>query len=133
MAADISDYRHRFRRDKDSIVGVVNSTFNATQSHDTHRVDVYADGEKTLHLTPEGMKKGDQILNSEDSPASIGNCLPLAKIPVGVCAALKCGGRGDMLVRSLVVRRPLSRDADWANQHPVVKSRVPSVSNNNRR
>ena len=112
------DYRIiDFKRDKDGIVGVVNSIQYDPNRTTRIALIFYVDGEKRYILAPEGMKKGDQILNGEDSPASIGNCLPLAKIPVGMYVhnIEMQPGRGGVLVRSAGGRATLAaRDADWA-------------------
>ncbi len=44
---------------------------------------VYKDGERTYIVAPKGMKKGDQVLTSENAPPVVGNRLPLKKIAVG--------------------------------------------------
>ena len=44
----------------------------------------YVDGEKRYILAPAGLKAGDQVQSGQDAPASVGNCLPLAKIPTGM-------------------------------------------------
>lgn len=44
---------------------------------------LYNDGERRYVLLPSGLKTGDKILTSEKSEISIGNRLPLNKIPVG--------------------------------------------------
>lgn len=44
---------------------------------------LYADGERRYHLLPQKMKVGDSFLVSPEAPLTIGNRLPLAKIPVG--------------------------------------------------
>lgn len=46
---------------------------------------VYKDGEKRYMLTPDGMKVGDTVVSSKESAeVTIGNRLPLGKLPVGV-------------------------------------------------
>lgn len=58
----------------------------------------YADGEKRFILTPDGVKVGEKLLNSESAPIKPGNRLPLSAIPVGtfvhdVELQPKAGGR----------------------------------------
>ena len=43
----------------------------------------YADGEKTYILAPEGLTDGMKVMNGPDAEVRLGNCLPLANIPVG--------------------------------------------------
>jgi large subunit ribosomal protein L2 len=44
---------------------------------------VYKDGERRYILAPKGLKVGTEIVTSETGTASVGNRLPLKKIPVG--------------------------------------------------
>jgi large subunit ribosomal protein L2 len=44
----------------------------------------YPDGEKAYVLCPLGLKVGQTIVNGPDSPPDVGNCLPLANIPIGL-------------------------------------------------
>ena len=63
---------------------------------------VYKDGERSYIIAPAGLKTGDTIVNGEDSPISVGNCLPLRNIPVGTtihCVELK-PGKGAQMLRS---------------------------------
>ena len=62
----------------------------------------YADGEKAYILAPEGLKVGMRIMNGAEAEVRIGNCLPLAQIPVGtqVHNVELYPGKGGQLVRS---------------------------------
>jgi large subunit ribosomal protein L2 len=44
---------------------------------------VYSDGTRSYIIAPLGLKEGSKVIASVDAPLEIGNCLPLAKIPVG--------------------------------------------------
>jgi len=44
----------------------------------------YEDGEKRYILQPTGLKVGDKIIASAETPNAIGNSLPLASMPLGV-------------------------------------------------
>ena len=44
----------------------------------------YADGEKTYILAPEGLRPGMKVLNGPKAEATVGNCLPLSQIPLGL-------------------------------------------------
>lgn len=44
---------------------------------------LYKDGERKYIIAPEGLKKGDTVISSENADLKPGNALPLANIPVG--------------------------------------------------
>ena len=72
-----------FKRNKDGIPGKV-----ATIEYDPNRsaniaLINYADGEKRYILAPQGLKVGMTICSGENVDITVGNCLPLANIPVG--------------------------------------------------
>jgi len=106
-----------YRRDKDGIPARVDSI--QYDPNRTCRVALlnYADGEKRYILAPEGLKAGAEVLSGADAPASVGNCLPLSVIPLGMeihCIEMM-PGRGGVLCRSAGIRATLAaRDADWA-------------------
>lgn len=62
----------------------------------------YSNGQKAYILTPEGLKVGDKIIAGENAPLSIGNALPLEKIPTGIpIHNIELNpGSGGVLVRS---------------------------------
>jgi large subunit ribosomal protein L2 len=112
------DYRIiDFRRDKDGIPARVDSI--QYDPNRTARIALlhYVDGEKRYILAPVGLKAGDQVQSGQDAPASVGNSLPLAKIPTGMTIhnIEMQPGRGGVLCRSAGVGATLAaRDADWA-------------------
>ena len=63
---------------------------------------LYADGERRYILVPQDMKVGDSFLVSEDAKITVGNRLPLSKIPVGtfVYAVEMKPGAGARIARS---------------------------------
>jgi large subunit ribosomal protein L2 len=72
-----------FRRDKDSIVGVVEQL-----EYDPNRTAhialvLYKDGERRYILAPKGMKAGDEVLSGAEAPIKAGNAMQLRHIPVG--------------------------------------------------
>lgn len=91
-----------FKRNKDGIPGRV-----ATIEYDPNRsaniaLINYADGEKRYILAPLGLKVGDTIVSGADVDIKVGNCLPIANIPVGTVIhniELK-PGKGGQLVRA---------------------------------
>ena len=62
----------------------------------------YADGEKAYIIAPEGLTDGMKVMNGETAEIKVGNCLPLANIPVGtqVHNVELYPGKGGQLVRS---------------------------------
>jgi len=112
------DYRIiDFRRDKDGVPAKVDSI--QYDPNRTARIALlhYADGEKRYILAPAGLKAGDKVQSGQDAPASVGNALPLAKIPTGMAVhnIEMQPGRGGVLCRSAGVGATLAaRDADWA-------------------
>ena len=44
---------------------------------------LYADGERRYIIAPKRLAVGDTVVSGADAPIKIGNCLPLANIPVG--------------------------------------------------
>jgi len=63
---------------------------------------VYADGEKRYIIAPNEVTVGMTLMNGPDAPPEPGNCLPLAKVPVGsfVHAIEMKPGKGAQLARS---------------------------------
>lgn len=63
---------------------------------------IYADGEKKYVIAPEGLKKGDEVISSENAPAKIGNRLSLKNIPAGTIInnVELFPGKGGQLARS---------------------------------
>jgi large subunit ribosomal protein L2 len=112
------DYRIiDFRRNKDGVPARVDSI--QYDPNRTARIALlhYVDGEKRYILAPIGLKAGDQVQSGPDAPASLGNALPLAKIPTGMTVhnIELLPGRGGVLCRSAGVGATLAaRDADWA-------------------
>lgn len=62
----------------------------------------YVDGEKRYILAPEGLKVGTRILSGPDAEPVVGNCLPLAKVPLGLMVhnVEVVPGHGGKFVRS---------------------------------
>ena len=62
----------------------------------------YADGEKAYILAPYGLKDGMKVMSGETAEIRVGNCLPLANIPVGteVHNIELYPGKGGQMVRS---------------------------------
>ena len=71
------------RNSKDGIPATVKSIEYDPNRTANIALICYADGEKAYILAPEGLKVGQQIMNGADAEVRVGNCLPLANIPVG--------------------------------------------------
>ena len=72
-----------FKRNKDNIPATVlsieydpNRTANIALISD-------ADGQKAYILAPAGLTDGMKVMNGPEAEVRVGNCLPLANIPVG--------------------------------------------------
>jgi len=106
-----------FRRNKDGVPAVVDSI--QYDPNRTVRIALlkYADGEKRYILAPEGLQAGAKLQSGADAPPVLGNCLPLANIPLGmdVHNIEMQPGRGGVLCRSAGAKATLAaRDANWA-------------------
>ena len=62
----------------------------------------YTDGVKSYILAPEGLKVGMKVMNGPKAEATVGNCLPLSQIPLGlmVHAIELVPGKGASVARS---------------------------------
>jgi large subunit ribosomal protein L2 len=77
----------------------------------------YVDGEKAYILAPDGLKVGDRVESGAEAPPSVGNSLPLKRIPLGTAIhnVEMQPGRGGILCRSAGANATLmAREADWA-------------------
>jgi large subunit ribosomal protein L2 len=106
-----------FRRTKDGIPARVHSIQYDPNRSARIALLHYADGDKRFILAPEGLKVGDKVHNGADAPPTVGNCLPMSAIPLGMsihCIEMQ-PGRGAALCRSAGASATLAaRDADWA-------------------
>ena len=91
-----------FKRNKDGVPAIVK-----TIEYDPNRTAnialiCYADGQKAYILAPEGLKVGQKVMNGPDAEITVGNALPLEKIPVGTMVhnIELYPGKGGQLVRS---------------------------------
>jgi large subunit ribosomal protein L2 len=106
-----------FRRNKDGVAAKVDSI--QYDPNRTARVALlhYVDGEKRYIIAPAGLTKGDTVMSGPDAPPTVGNCLPLSKIPLGMTVhniELQAG-RGGALCRSAGTNATLmAREAAWA-------------------
>jgi large subunit ribosomal protein L2 len=106
-----------FHRTKDGIPAKVNSIQYDPNRSARIALLHYADGHKAYILAPEGLKVGAEIMNGADAPPSVGNCLPLRNVPLGMVVhnVEMQPGRGGRLCRSAGSSATLvAREADWA-------------------
>ena len=106
-----------FRRNKDGILAKVDSIQYDPNRSVRIALLYYVDGEKRYILAPDGLKQGDQVMSGPDAPAKLGNCLPLAKMPLGttVFNIEMRAGLGGVLCRSAGTSATLmAREAEWA-------------------
>jgi len=91
-----------FKRDKDTIPAqVVSIEYDPNRSARIALLH-YADGEKRYIIAPTGLEVGRKVTSGAEAEYEPGNCMPLAKIPVGtvVHAVELVAGKGAQLARS---------------------------------
>jgi len=106
-----------FRRDKDGVPAKVHSIQYDPNRSARIALLHYADGEKRYILAPDGLKEGDRVENGPEAPPTVGNALPLKKIPLGTVIhnIEMLPGRGGVLCRSAGASATLvAREATWA-------------------
>lgn len=77
----------------------------------------YSDGEKRYILAPLGLKFGDEIVSADNAPINLGNCLPLANIPLGAFVhniEMNPGGGGQLVRGAGLFATLLSKDEKYA-------------------
>ena len=91
-----------FKRRKDGIPAtVIGVEYDPNRTANIALI-CYADGEKAYILAPDGLTDGMKIMNGPEAEVRVGNCLPLANIPVGTMVhnIELYPGKGGQLVRS---------------------------------
>ncbi len=72
-----------FKRNKDGIPAkVIGIEYDPNRTANIALI-CYADGQKAYILAPQGLTDGMQVMNGPEAEIHVGNCLPLANIPVG--------------------------------------------------
>ena len=90
-----------FRRDKVGEATVAGIAYDPNRSANLALLQ-YEDGTKAYILAPEGLQVGMKVVSGEKAEATVGNCLPLAQIPLGLmvhCVEL-VPGQGAKVARS---------------------------------
>ena len=106
-----------YRRNKDGIPAVVNSIQYDPNRSARIALLYYADGEKRYIIAPDGLQAGMTVLSGPDAPPTVGNCLPVSKIPLGteIHNIELLPGRGGVMCRTAGVRAVLvACESDWA-------------------
>lgn len=106
-----------FRRDKDGVQAKVNSIQYDPNRSARIALLYYVDGEKRYIIAPDGLKQGDTVESGPEAPPTVGNALPLGRIPLGTTIhnIEMRPGRGAAMCRSAGSSATLvARDADWA-------------------
>jgi large subunit ribosomal protein L2 len=106
-----------FRRNKDGIPAKVDSIQYDPNRSARIALLHYVDGEKRYIVAPNGLKAGDTVLSGSQAPPTLGNCLPLARMPLGTVVhnVEMQAGRGAALCRSAGTSATLmAREAGWA-------------------
>lgn len=107
-----------FRRDKDGQAATVKTIEYDPNRNVNIALVEYDDSEKRYILCPLGLKVDQKIYSGPAAEPRLGNCLPLAKIPVGleVHNVEMVPGQGGKMVRSAGgVARLAAREGDMAH------------------
>ena len=91
-----------FKRNKDGIPATVKSIEYDPNRTANIALICYADGQKAYIIAPNGLQVGAVLMNGPEAEIKLGNCLPLAQIPVGTMVhnIELHPGKGGQLVRS---------------------------------
>jgi len=90
-----------FKRDKEGAARVLGIEYDPNRSARIALLE-YEDGERRYILAPEGLQPGQVVQNGEGAEPKVGNCLPLARVPLGLFVhnIEVQPGRGGQMVRS---------------------------------
>ncbi|MDH3716765.1 MAG: 50S ribosomal protein L2 [Planctomycetota bacterium] len=106
-----------FRRNKDGVPAKVHAIQYDPNRSARIALLHYVDGEKRYILAPNGLEVGTQVLSGAEVAPSVGNCLPLKNVPLGMTVhnVEIRPGRGGVLCRAAGASAVLAaREADWA-------------------
>jgi len=106
-----------FKRKRDDVVAsVLEIQYDPNRSCHIALIQ-FPDGEKRYILAPLGLKAGDKVESGEKVEPKIGNCMPLASIPIGmeIHNIEMTTGQGGKLVRTAGGQaRLMAREGNWA-------------------
>lgn len=106
-----------FQRRKDGVAATVTHIEYDPNRSARIALLVYADGEKSYILAPNGLVAGKTLMNGPGAEPVVGNCLPLENIPPGtqIHNIELQPGRGGQLCRSAGVSAVMNaREGGWA-------------------
>ncbi len=106
-----------FRRAKEGVEARVDSIQYDPNRSARIALLFYVDGDKRYILAPDGLKVDDRVESGPEAPPTVGNCLPLKRIPLGspIHAVELLPGQGAVLCRSAGTNAVLvAREAEWA-------------------
>jgi large subunit ribosomal protein L2 len=106
-----------FKRDKDSIRGVV-ERIEYDPNRSAHLALVkYVDGERRYILAPRNLRDGDEVLSGSEAPIKPGNAMQLRSVPVGTQVhnvELKPGKGGQMARSAGAAVQLVAREGQYA-------------------
>jgi len=106
-----------FKRDKHGIPATITAIeYDPNRSARIALLN-YADGEKRYMIAPLGLRVGDGVVSGPNAEVRLGNCLPLANMPLGTmvhCIELR-PGQGAQMARSAGAGvQLLAKEGDYA-------------------
>jgi large subunit ribosomal protein L2 len=106
-----------FKRDKHGIPATVTAIEYDPNRSSRIALLNYVDGEKRYIIAPLGLRVGDSVLSGPNAEVRLGNCLPLANMPLGTmvhCIELR-PGQGAQMARSAGTGvQLLAKEGDYA-------------------
>ncbi|PCJ56125.1 MAG: 50S ribosomal protein L2 [Candidatus Hydrogenedentota bacterium] len=106
-----------FRRNKDGVPGIIRALEYDPNRSARLALVVYADGDKRYIIAPDELEIGMTITSGPDAEFQVGNCLPLAKIPLGTLIhnVEMAPGKGAKIARSAGNKcQILGKEGDYA-------------------
>ncbi len=106
-----------FKRNKDGIeANVVGIEYDPNRTANIALL-AYADGEKRYIIAPNGLKVGEKLMSGANAEIKVGNCLPMAFIPVGQeihNLEMKPGAGGQLIRSAGNVAQLMAKDEKYA-------------------
>ncbi len=106
-----------FKRDKHGIPATVTAIEYDPNRSSRIALLNYADGEKRYIIAPLGLRVGDGVLSGPNAEVRLGNCLPLASMPLGTtvhCIELRPGQGAQMARTAGAGAQLLAKEGDYA-------------------
>ena len=111
-----------FKRNRTDAATILGIEYDPNRSANIALIQ-YEDGEKAYIIAPEGLKVGEKVEMNDTADIKVGNCMPIANIPVGtyIHNIELHPGRGGQLVRSAGMGAQL-----MAKENGYAQVRLPS-------